>query len=330
MITLKRCLLSLNFAAMLLINVSGFAAELVRVPLGIIPVGEQSTTYITYKAGFFKKNGLDVDPVYFQSGSQVMQAMLAGHVPLTTNAGPEGVVARLQGADIILLSTNSPLFAMALLVSPEIKKPEDLRGKKAGISRFGSSSDYAIRFMLRKLGLAEKDVTILEIGENPTRVAALKANAVQAAVFAAPYTVTVKKAGFISMLEGYEMDVKFHGAGIATTKTFLKSDRSTVEQFFKGFLEGIHYAKTHKDDSIRLIKEFLKIKEQDEAEESYRVFIKEILPSKPYPHKEAIETVLDIVKKTIPKASAVKVEDLYDDSIIRKIDESGFIDKLYK
>src|SRR5215472_6045013 len=252
-------------------NGSASAAELTKLRVGILIAGEFAPTYIALKKGFFEKNGLAVDLVYFQGGSQAVQGMLANNVPLIVTAGPEGVVAKIQGADILLLSTNNP---------------EDLRGKKAGISRFGSSSDHSIKFMFQKLGLMEKDVTVVEMGDNPTRLAALTTKTVHASVFGVPYSVAVQKAGFPAMLEGHKLGLKFQGSGIATTSAFLREQRPVVEQFFKGFLEGVHFAKTHREESVRLIKEFLKLKDDDEAEETYRVIVQEIQPRKPYPLKE--------------------------------------------
>ena len=318
--------------AILLLSMShpGKAAELTKMPVGILLSGEMSATYIAHKKGLFEKHGLAVELMYFEGGSQAIQALLAGQIPLTVTAGPEGVVAKLQGADIVLLSTNNTTLAFTLFVSSEIKKPEDLRGKKAGISRFGSSSDHSIKFMFKELGLGEKDVAVVQIGDNPTRLAALKSNAIQASVFTVPYSVIVKKVGFTAMLEGHKLGLKFQGSGIATTTAFLREHRPVIEQFFRGFLEGVHYAKTHREESVRLIREFLKLKEQDEAEETYRVIIQEIQPQKPYPLKEGIETVLRIVEKTVPKGKSAKPEDLIDDSVMKKLDESGFIDNLYK
>jgi NitT/TauT family transport system substrate-binding protein len=307
-----------------------YTAELTRMPVGMLISGEMSPTYIAQKKGFFEKHGLGVDLMYFQGGSQAIQALVAGQIPLTVTAGPEGIVAKVQGGDIFLLSTNNTTLAFTLFVSPEIKKPEDLRGKKAGISRFGSSSDHSIRFMLKELGLGEKEVTVVEVGDNPSRLAALTSNVIQACVFTVPYSVVVKRAGFIPMLEGHKLGLRFQGSGIATSGTFLRQQPRTIEQFFRGFLEGVSYAKSHKEESVWLIKEYLKLKEQEEAEETYQVFVQEIQPRKPYPLKEAVETVLRIVEKTVPKAKNAKPEDFIDDSIMRKLDQSGFIDGLYK
>ena len=249
---------------------------------------------------------------------------------MTVTAGPEGVVAKLQGADIALLSANNPTMHFSLFVPPEIKKAADLRGKKAGVSRFGSSSDFSIRYIFKSLGLSESDVTIVQIGDNPSRLAALKSNAIQTTVFTSPNTVRAKKAGFLSMVDAYKLGLKFHGSGIAATGAFVRDRRTVVEAFFKGFLEGVAYAKQNREESIRLIKEFLRLNDQDEAEDSYQVIIQEVQPRKPYPLKEGVETVLRNIESSVPKAKAAKAEDLIDDSILKRLDQSGFIDNLYR
>ncbi|HEY1236093.1 MAG TPA: ABC transporter substrate-binding protein [Candidatus Binatia bacterium] len=306
------------------------AAELTRVRVGILATGEFCQTYIAQKKGFFAKNGLDVELIYFQGGSQVIQAMLGGELPLTVTAGPEGVIAKLQGGDIALLSANNPTMHFSLYVAPEIKKGEDLRGKTAGISRFGSASDFSIKYILKSMNLGERDVTIVQIGDNPSRLAALKTKAIQATVFTTPNTVRARKAGFVSLVDAYKLGLKFQGSGIAASGPFLRDHRPVVEQFMKGFLEGVAYAKIHREESLPLIKEFMKLNDQDEVEDSYQVIIRDIQPRKPYPVREGVETVLRNVEGTIPKAKTVKPEELIDDSVIRRLDQSGFIDALYR
>ena len=319
-------------AGTLLVSATGtaYSAELTRVRVATLLSGEFSQAYIAQKKGFFERHGVGVDMVYFQGGSQVIQAMLGGDVPLTVTAGPEGVVAKLQGADIALLSTNNPTMHFSLFVSPEIKNSAELRGKRAGVSRFGSASDFAMRYIFKSLGLADGDVTIVQIGDNPSRLAALKSNAIHATVFTAPNTVRARKAGFVSIVDAYKLGLKFHGSGIAVAGSFLRERRPVVEDFVKGFLAGVAYAKQNKEESIRLIMEFMKLKDRDEAEETFQVIVQDIQPRKPYPTKEGVETVLRNLESTIPKARTVQAEDLIDDTIMRRIDQSGFIDGLYK
>jgi NitT/TauT family transport system substrate-binding protein len=320
----------LGLIAGIFVATNARAAEPTRLRVASLLSGEFSQAYIAQKKGFFEKHGLAVDLVYFQGGSQVIQAMLGGDVPLTVTAGPEGVVAKLQGADIALLSTNNPTMHFSLFVSPDVKNAADLRGKRAGVSRFGSSSDFAIRYIFRSLGLAEGDVTVVQIGDNPSRLAALRSNAIHATVFTAPNTVRARKAGYVSLVDAYKLGLKIHGSGIAAAGPFLRDRRPLVEDFFKGFLEGVAYAKQNREEAIRLIMEFMRLKDRDEAEETYRVIIQDIQPRKPYPLKEGVETVLRNLEGSVAKAKTVRAEDLIDASVMKKLDEGGFIDSLYR
>jgi ABC-type nitrate/sulfonate/bicarbonate transport system substrate-binding protein len=183
--------------------------------------------------------------------------------------------------------------------------------------------------MFKSLGLSDGDVTIVQIGDNPSRLAALRSNAIHATVFTAPNTVRARKAGFISLVDAHKLGLKIHGSGIAAAGPFLRERRPIVEDFFKGFLEGVAYAKQNREESIRLIMDFMRLSDRDEAEETYRVTIQDIQPRKPYPVKEGVETVLRNVESSLPKAKTVRAEDLIDDSVMKKIDGSGFIDNLY-
>ena len=234
-----------------------------------------------------RNTGLRVELIYFQGGSQVIQAMLGGDVPLTVTAGPEGVVAKLQGADIALLSANNPTMHFSLFVSPEIKKADGPARQESGREPIRlRRAIFPFSYIFKSLGLAESDVTIVQIGDNPSRLAALKTNAIQATVFTSPNTVRAKKAGFLSMVDAYKLGLKFHGSGIAATGAFLAgSPPGGGSNSSKGFLKGWPIAKQHKEESIRLIKEFMKLKDQDEAEDSYQVIIHEVQPRKPYPLK---------------------------------------------
>lgn len=327
---MKLMICVLAFLIVAVLGGAGHCAELTKLRVGSLTSGEFSQAYIAQKKGFFEKYGLAVELIYFQGGAQVIQAMLGGDLPLTVTAGPEGVVAKIQGGDIALLAANNPTMHFTLLVSPEIKKAEDLRGKKVGISRFGSSTDFSLRYILKSMGLSDRELNIVQIGDNPSRLAALKSRAIEASVFTTPNSVRARKAGFVPMVDAYKLGLKFHGSGIAANGAFLREHRPVVEQFFKGFLEGVAFAKTHKAESLALIKEFLKLKDQDEVEDTYEIIIQEIQPRKPYPLKEGVETVLRNIEGTIPKAKTVKAEDLIDDSVVRKLDQSGFIDALYK
>ena len=169
------------------------AAPLEKLTIGWSAIaGSQAPFWITKEAGLFEKNGLDVIMIYLDGGSRATQAMMSGDVPIAQVGGNAPVVARLRGADITLIGGLLNILAYSMVVSPEIKKPEDLRGKKLTVSRFGSNSDYATRKILIKWGLRpDVDVAVLQIpGGQPTRLAAIQSKQVHGMVAQPPVTST--------------------------------------------------------------------------------------------------------------------------------------------
>ena len=163
------------------------AADKLRIGYGA-PSVAMSVLWITKEGKLFEKNGLDVIMIYLDGGSRATQAMMSGDLPIAQVGGNAPIVAKLRGADVTLIAGLLNILAYSMVVSPEIKKPEDLRGKKLTVSRFGSNSDYATRKILLKWGLKpDVDVAILQIpGGQPTRLAAIQTKQVHGMVAQPP------------------------------------------------------------------------------------------------------------------------------------------------
>ena len=175
---------------------AGHAAALEKLTIGWSAIaGSQAPFWITKEAGLFEKNGLDVTMIYVDGGSKATQALMSGDVPIAQVGGNAPVVARLRGADVTLIAGLLNVLAYSMIVSPEIKKPEDLRGKKLSVSRFGSNSDYATRKILLKWGLKpDVDVAVLQIpGGQPARMAAIQTKQVHGMVAQPPVTSLARK-----------------------------------------------------------------------------------------------------------------------------------------
>ena len=257
--------------------------------------------------------------------------MLGGDVPLTVTAGPEGVVAKLQGADIALLSANNPTMHFSLFVSPEIKKAEDLRGKTSGHQpirlrlRFFHSLYFQVFGFIgeRRYDRADRRQSKPAGGaENERDSGDGFYNAQHRAGAQSRFCLARRRlqAGAEISRQRHRRDRRFSARPPA------RSSNSSSKVFWKEWPTRKH----HKEESLPLIKEFMKLKDQDEAEDTYQVIIRDIQPRKPYPLKEGVETVLRNIESTIPKAKTVKAEELIDDSIMRRMDQSGFIDALYR
>jgi len=194
-------------------------ANMERLTIGWSAIaGSQAPFWITKEAGLFEKNGLDVTMIYVDGGSKATQALMSGDVPIAQVGGNAPVVARLRGADVTLIAGLLNVLAYSMIVSPEIKKPEDLRGKKLSVSRFGSNSDYATRKILLKWGLKpDIDVAVLQIpGGQPARLAAIQTKQVHGMVAQPPVTNLARKFNLNIIAEPEDF-----GGAYPTTRSFL-------------------------------------------------------------------------------------------------------------
>jgi NitT/TauT family transport system substrate-binding protein len=311
---------------------SGAGVPLEKLTIGWSAIaGSQAPFWITKEAGLFEKNGLDVTMIYVDGGSKATQALMSGDVPIAQVGGNAPVVARLRGADITLVAGLLNVLAYSMIVSPEIKKPEDLKGKKLSVSRFGSNSDYATRKILLKWGLKpDVDVAVLQIpGGQPARMAAIQSKVVQGMVAQPPVTSLARKFNLNIIAEPEDFGGAYPTTPVASRISYIRDKRDTLRKFTRALLEGIHLYKTNKDFSKKIIGKYVKTNDNDALEDSYQYFSR-LVPQKPYPSLDAVKEALAELGEKDPKIRSAKAEDFVDASIIKEFDDNGFIDGLYK
>jgi NitT/TauT family transport system substrate-binding protein len=293
--------------------------------------GGIETLYVTKKIGAFKRNGLDVDFLLLQGGSQALQVLLSGELKLISGGGGGAAQrARFKGAGNLLVATYTPTMPYSLYVNRKIQDAKQLKGAKIAISRFGSSSDFAARFMVSRLGLdPAKEVTIMQFGNQRERMSALMNGAVEGSVVDAPNTLIARQQGFVELADASKLGLIYPHNNIATTDRFIRDEPQTVFSFLRAFVEGIAYYRTHKVESVQMIKEFLRVSDNAIAEEAYDYYSR-ITPAKPYPSAEGVRGVIEEIALSEPAIRNTKVEQFVDPSFIAKLDQSGFIDGLYK
>ena len=300
--------------------------------LGLASIsGGIETLYVTKKIGAFKRNGLDVDFLLLQGGSQALQVLLSGDIKLISGGGGTAAQrARFKGAGNLLVATYTPTMPYSLYVNAKIQDAKRLKGAKIAISRFGSSSDFAARFMVARLGLdPSKDVTIMQIGNQRERMSALLSGSVDGSVVDAPNTLIARQQGFVELADASKLGLTYPHNNIASTDRFIREEPQIVFSFLRAFVEGIAYYRTHKAESMQMIKEFLRVSDNAIAEEAYEYYSR-ITPAKPYPNAEGVRGVLEEIALTEPAIKNAKIEQFVDSSFIAKLDQSGFIDGLYK
>ena len=323
---------SMALAIFFLLPASLFAQPQKPLLLGLASIsGGIETLYVTKKIGAFKRNGLDVDFLLLQGGSQALQVLLSGELKLISGGGGAAAQrARFKGAGNLLVATYTPTMPYGLYVNGKISDPKRLKGGKVAISRFGGSSDFAAHFMLSRLGLdPAKDVTIMQIGNQRERMSALMNESVEGSVVDAPNTLIARQQGFVELADASKLGLVYPHNNIATTERFIREEPQTVFNFLRAFVEGIAFYRTHKAESMQMIKEFLRVADTAIAEEAYDYYSR-ITPAKPYPSADGVRGVLQEIAQSEPSIKNAKVEQFVDSSFVAKLDQSGFIDGLYK
>ncbi|HEY2990557.1 MAG TPA: ABC transporter substrate-binding protein, partial [Candidatus Binatia bacterium] len=213
----------------LVVGVAGLSASLIH-------------PFVARDAGFFQKYGVDTRLVLFEAGTLLAQAALAGEVKISVTSGPVTIASRSAGADTIVVAGYINTLPYNLVAAKEITKLEQLKGKKIAISRFGSTTDTAVRLLLEKVGLnPAKDVTIVQVGSQPTRFQSLVAGAIDATIIAPPFDITAKKQGYNVLVNLADLGLPYPQQVIETTDRFIRENPQAVKNFLKGFIAGIHY-----------------------------------------------------------------------------------------
>jgi NitT/TauT family transport system substrate-binding protein len=223
-----------------------------------------------------------------------------------------------------------PAVVHALMVRPDIKKPEDLKGKKIGVSSLGSLTDFLVRSIAKKKGLnPDRDITLITTGGSDTeRVMALKAGAVEATAVSHPGYGLARKMGF-HMLWDSAKELDSPWMEVTTRRAAIKNDRELITSYMKAHLEGIALFKTNRDFGIKVIKKTLRVTDDELVNESYEIFSKMFIPT-PYPNHPGMKISFEYVAMTRNDVWSHKPEEFTDPSFVAELDKSGFIKRLYE
>ena len=304
------------------------AADKLRIGYGA-PSVAMSVLWITKEGKLFEKNALDVEVLYLES-ALVQRALIAGNIAFGEMTGSLMSPPRLQGADIVMIAGFLNHLLYRLVARPEIKIPAELRGKRVGVSRFGAGADRATRLLLSKLGLnPEKDLTLIQIGGAPTRLAALAANTIDATIVEPPDHKKAQEAGMRVLANMEEMAIPFQHTGLVTTRAQLAKSPDVSRRVMKSFVEGIHLATVNPEIAKQAFRKYLRLQQEREQEDAYQV-LRSFLPRKPYPTIEGFKAVFAELAEQIPAAKTADPKDFVDTRFLEEFDRSGYIDGLYR
>lgn len=284
--------------------------------------------WTTQEAGLFDKHGLDAKLIYIQSASAVMQAMFGGEAPVVLAGGKPVVDSGLEGGDAVFIGGIGVVPAFYVMAMPDIRTVEDLRGKPVGVTRFGSSSDFTMRLVLKKHGLEPvRDVPIIQIGGGMQGMAAaLLKRAIFAAPFSPPTNLEVERGGGQLLVDMGKAGIAFPHVSIITTRSYIKRHRPVVSSVLKAYSEGVKRMLDDKPFSLNVLKKYTRSKDPEVLEATYK-FALDYIVRIPLPTREGIAEILRDSKS--PRAKEARPEDFIDDSLVRELDQGGLYRQLY-
>lgn len=329
-----RVFISLVFLMSLVVFKSSAFAQLIKLRTGYSgTAGEQLPLWIAKETGIFEKNGLDVQLIYITGGSIVLMALISGNVPISQLSGTGVISSVLAGSDAVVVAGGITSLSYALMGAPNIKSPQQLKGGIVAISRFGGASDFTARYALEKIGInPSKDVSYVQIGGSNDRLLALETGRVQAAPFDPPIRFIAEKKGMSMLADVAKLGLVIQHTSVASTRKFVKEHPDVIRRYVKSQVEAVHRIYTDKEATIKTLSKYIGISvDRDVLERTRETFINEqVLSKKQYPSLEGIKMVLSQLADTNPKARAAQPEAFADLSFVRELDQSGYIDALYK
>jgi NitT/TauT family transport system substrate-binding protein len=293
--------------------------------------GSQASVWVPYEAGIFRKHGLDVELLYVGGGGRAAQVVQSGEVPIGIFTGGAAVNAHLAGGDLVVIASSMNAMTFVVMARPEIKRVEELKGKRVGVSRFGSATDFGLRYAEEKWPVKrQKDFTVLQMGGVTDVYNALRAGTLDAAVINAELAILGRREGFRELEDISKLGISFPTSSIITTRSYIKRNENTVRKFVRAFVEGVHYAKTQRAATINVMRKYLRSSDTSMFDELYELYILRNIPNVPRPSLESLKTVLDQMRETEPRVANLKPEQFIDARFFQELDKEGFIQKLWK
>ena len=278
--------------------------------------------WVAQDAGYFDRNNLDVNLVYIQSAGTAIQALLGGDAQIVLAGGEPVVESSLKGGDAVFIGGISIVPAVHFMALPEIRTVQDLRGKPVGVTRFASSTDFAMRQVLRRNGLEPiRDVPILQFTAGHRALAtALLNKSIYAATIAPPNSLRAEKGGAKLLIDMAKSGIYFPYSTISSTRTFLKKNRAAALSFMSGYSEGVKRMNTDKAFSIAVLKKYLRENDPEILETMYKYALDYIIRV-PEANKEGINEILR--QSPDPKAKSALPDAFIDDGLVRELQQRG-------
>ena len=305
------------------------AADRVRIGYSSIS-GAYTPIWVAHDAGYFAKEGLQDDIILIPSGTQLAQVTVAGEIDIGSMNGSSAIAAALQGFDLKIIGNSGNKMVFSLYVRPEFKTVESIKGKKIGITRFGSAPDISIRYALKKYNInPEKDLTLIQLGFMATVAAGLQGGSIEGGVVSPPTQFAVEKAGFKELISITDMDFAFPNPALVAVGSIIKTRPDVINRFMRAYTRGVHRARTDREFTYKSLAKYTKIQDAVVLQKAYDFYMSKVLEKAPYVNMVGVQNVLDDLAKTIPAAKNAKPEQFVDHRFLDSLDKSGLLKELY-
>lgn len=282
-----------------------------------------SGTWVAREEELFKKNGLEVELVHIPSTSRAIQTLLAGELAYTYMDGRTAVQATLKGADAAIVAGVANRLVFSFMARPEIKSFNDLKGKKIGITRLGSSTHSVTLWVMNRFGLKPEDYQLLQLVDVPNIFTAMMAGQIDAGALSPPTNFRGRKAGLTELIDLSKDGPEYVSVAIGSTRSFIRSNEEMTRRFVRGYSEGVLFLKANKAAGIRAIQKYARIKDPDILEATYaeaRAYIETV----PYVTRKGMEAIIAEFVPTEPKAKTAKPDDFLDTRFVAQLEKEGF------
>lgn len=308
------------------LNVNAQPLQKIRIGYPSIS-SRQGQLWVAQDEGIFRKYGLDVELIFLRGGQVAVQALTGGDPPLVTIGNV--IIANLQGHDIVLVGSVENSYDQSVFARPGVfTQMEQLKGRRFGISGFGSATHNAALILFKKFNLEpNKDVTLVPTGTGPERLAAMGAGRIDATFFNPSEVPQALKAGFVEIIQMADIGFEVQGSGLATSRSYIKAHRGVVKSALKGYVEGIYYIFSNKQPTLKSLTRYMRTNDQEVLDHSYQHYLKRT-PKKPYPTMRGIQNLIDMSVGQIAQAKAAKPEQFVDLSLLQELETEKFFDEM--
>lgn len=319
------------FSLAICLLLSGHVAAADRVRIGYSSIsGAYTPIWVAHEAGHFAKEGLQDDIILIPSGTQLAQVTVAGEIDIGSLNGSSAIAAALQGADVKIIGNSGNKMVFSLYVRPEIKSVEQLKGKRIGITRFGSAPDISVRFALRKMNInPDKDLTLIQLGFMATVAAGLQGGSIEGGVVSPPTQFAIDKAGFRELINITDMNFAFPNPALVAVGAIIRSKPDVINRFMRAYVRGMHRTLSDREFTYKAMAKYTKIQDISVLQKAYDYYTTKVLEKAPYIAMAGVQNAIDDLAKTVPAAKNVKPEQFVDMRFLDTLEKSGLMKELY-